>query len=183
MPIIARIMLGMTTALCSLILLMASRMPDVAFASTMTVMGLLSGVATIALFFPYSLVFPEMRAKKKKRSSRSHAEESESIGDIDLTQLSLPGCLLFVVTFVVIVVFACFAGDLVATVAPAVRKPTKVVGVVFAVFVCGLFLGGKMLIESMGYSIMRKPAAKSKSERESSPGKRKRRRRRRPRVE
>ncbi len=181
MPLIARIMLGMTTALCSLVFLMISRMPNVGFATSMTVMGLLCGVATVLLFFPYDRFLSKSQLKKKRKRKRLAQElsnESNSIYNMDLTKISLPGCLLFIATVGVIAIFAVFAGSFMADGDFNGRAHRKIVGIVGFVIIAGFFLGGKFLLNQMGMDIIRQP--KKKSRKGKGTGKRRRRRRRPP---
>ncbi len=181
MPMIARVMLGLTTAFCSLVFLMIGNIPNVGFASFMKTMGLLCGVATILLFFPYDRLLSDSQLKKKKRQRRAAQEassQSTSIYDMDLTKISLPGCLLFIATIGVVAIFAVVAGSFMANVDMSTRSQRKVIGGIGFLVIGGFFLGGKFLLNQMGMDIIRQP--KKKSRKGKGTGKR---RRRRPRIE
>jgi hypothetical protein len=176
MPLIARVMLGLTTAFCSLVFLMISRVPNVGSASFMKIMGLLCGVATILLFFPYDRFLSKSQLKKKrkrKRSAQEVSQASDSIYNMDLTQISLPGCLLFIATVGVIAVLAVFAGSFMAG-NDFDRRTIRKIGFIGFLIIAGFFLGGKFLLNQMGMDIIRQP--KKKSRKGKGTGKRRRRR-------
>jgi len=179
MPLIARVMLGLTTAFCSLVFLMIGRMPNVGSASFMKIMGLLCGVATILLFFPYDRFLSDSQLKKKrkrKRAAQEASSESNSIYEMDLTKISLPGCLLFIATVGVLALLAVFAGGFMASGDIDARSHRKIIGFICFVIIGGFFLGGKFLLNQMGMDIIRQPKKKSRK----GKGKGKRRRRRPP---
>ena len=175
---IARVMLGLTTAFCSLVFLLIGRIPNVGFASFMTIMGLLCGVATVLLFFPYDRVFSNGQGKKKrkrKRAAQEASHEPTSIYEMDLTRVSLPGCLLFVATVGLVAVFAIVVGSSLGG-QEVDRRTMKKIGFIGFIIIVGFFFGGKFLLEALGMSMTRQPKKKSRK----GKGKRKRRR---PRVE
>lgn len=130
---------------------------------------IVGGLCAAAAFY---FLRPETKKQRKQRKKRDQYREkhlSDSIVEMDVSKITMPGCLLFLATIGVLALFGIVYSGVPAELRPNNRREMRALGAIGAFFVVGFFLGGRYLLKSMGLSVVRNNKKKKRKKRRRLP--------------